>query len=149
MTRIKYMTEGTLIREMMRDPLLSVYSVIMLDEAHERLYNSDRFLHYRLHDLVRTLFLDVVVGLLYKIQKKRKDLRIIISSATLDAELFKDFFNTNETNNPAKDTAGILRIEVTTLTSNLRNNNDDLTLLQRVEPILWIYITPCNLWQTM
>eukprot|EP00039_Didymoeca_costata_P018048 m.331944 g.331944 ORF g.331944 m.331944 type:complete len:709 (-) comp16824_c0_seq1:2032-4158(-) len=94
MTRIKYMTEGTLIREMMRDPLLSVYSVIMLDEAHER-----------------TLFLDVVVGLLYKIQKKRKDLRIIISSATLDAELFKDFFNTNETNNPAKDTAGILRIE--------------------------------------
>ena len=45
-TRIKYMTEGVLIREMMRDPLLSRYSVVMLDEAHER-----------------TVFFDVVVGL--------------------------------------------------------------------------------------
>ena len=37
LTRIKYMTEGMLVREMMRDPLLNKYSVIMLDEAHERL----------------------------------------------------------------------------------------------------------------
>ena len=50
LTRIKFMTEGTLVREMMADPLLSKYSVVMLDEAHER-----------------TLFLDVVVGLLHKV----------------------------------------------------------------------------------
>jgi ATP-dependent RNA helicase DDX35 len=94
LTRIKFMTEGMLVREMMADPLLTKYSVIMLDEAHER-----------------TLFLDVVVGLLYKIQRKRADLRLIISSATLDAEAFKDFFNTNSTMDPALDTAAILSIE--------------------------------------
>lgn len=83
-----------LIREMMSDPLLSKYSVIMLDEAHER-----------------TLFLDVVVGLLYKVQRKRPDLRLIISSATLDAEEFKSFFNRNATNDSALDTAAILTVE--------------------------------------
>lgn len=94
LTRIKFMTEGMLVREMMADPLLSKYSVIMLDEAHER-----------------TLFLDVVVGLLYKIQRKRPDLRLIISSATLDAESFKEFFNTNATADSRLDTAAILSIE--------------------------------------
>eukprot|EP00041_Stephanoeca_diplocostata_P017929 m.370903 g.370903 ORF g.370903 m.370903 type:complete len:708 (+) comp20863_c0_seq3:146-2269(+) len=93
LTRIKYMTEGMLVREMMADPLLSKYSVIMLDEAHER-----------------TLFLDIVVGLLYKVQRKRADLRLIISSATLDAESFKDFYNANTTKDPRKDTAAILSI---------------------------------------
>lgn len=94
LTRIKFMTEGMLIREMMADPLLSKYSVIMLDEAHER-----------------TLFLDIVVGLLYKVQRKRSDLRLIISSATLDADSFKDFYNANTTSDPTKDTAAILSIE--------------------------------------
>eukprot|EP00040_Diaphanoeca_grandis_P016307 m.84087 g.84087 ORF g.84087 m.84087 type:complete len:711 (-) comp25707_c0_seq2:27-2159(-) len=94
LTRIKFMTEGMIIREMMNDPLLSKYSAIMLDEAHER-----------------TLFLDVVVGLLLKVQRKRKDLRLIISSATLDAESFKNFFNTNPTNDPRKDTAAIMSVE--------------------------------------
>lgn len=94
LTRIKFMTEGMIVREMMLDPLLSKYSVIMLDEAHER-----------------TLFLDVVVGLLQKIQKKRPDLRLIISSATLDAESFKDFFNTNKTSDPKLDTAAIMNVE--------------------------------------
>ena len=94
LTRIKYMTEGMLVREMMRDPLLAKYSVIMLDEAHER-----------------TLYLDMVVGLLYKIQKKRKDLRLIISSATLDAATFRDFFNTGKAKGASKDAAGVLSIE--------------------------------------
>lgn len=93
-TRIKYMTEGVLIREMMRDPLLSRYSVIMLDEAHER-----------------TVFLDVVVGLLVKVQRRRPDLRVIVSSATLDAEAFRDFFNRNRSGDPAQDTAAIYTIE--------------------------------------
>lgn len=74
-TRVKFLTDGILIREMMGDPLLSRYSVIMVDEAHER-----------------SVYTDVLIGLLKKIQKRRKDLRLIISSATLDADAFKTFF---------------------------------------------------------
>ncbi|ELW69648.1 putative ATP-dependent RNA helicase DHX35 [Tupaia chinensis] len=69
-TRIKFLTDGMLVREMMVDPLLTKYSVIMLDEAHER-----------------TLYTDIAIGLLKKIQKKRGDLRLIVASATLDAEV--------------------------------------------------------------
>ena len=53
----------------------------MLDEAHER-----------------TLYTDIVVGLLKKIQRKRPQLKIIVASATLDAEAFRDFFNQNDSN---------------------------------------------------
>eukprot|EP00794_Sanderia_malayensis_P009822 gene9822-10830_t len=80
LTRIKFMTDGYLLREMMADPLLSKYSVIMLDEAHER-----------------TLYTDIIAGLLKKILKKRTDLKLIVSSATLDAEEFHRFFNLNQT----------------------------------------------------
>ncbi|XP_030068758.1 putative ATP-dependent RNA helicase DHX35 [Microcaecilia unicolor] len=93
-TRIKFMTDGMLVRGMMADPLLKKYSVLMLDEAHER-----------------TLYTDIVIGLLKKVQKKRGDLRVIVASATLDAEKFKDFFNQNETSDPSKDTSAILTIE--------------------------------------
>lgn len=74
-TRIKYCTDGMLFRECMRDPLLSAYSVIMVDEAHER-----------------SAYTDMLLGLLKKIRKKRPELRIIISSATIDAQMFADFF---------------------------------------------------------
>ncbi|XP_043351661.1 probable ATP-dependent RNA helicase DHX35 isoform X1 [Dermochelys coriacea] len=93
-TRIKFLTDGMLVREMMADPLLTRYSVLMLDEAHER-----------------TLYTDIAIGLLKKIQKKRGDLRVIVASATLDAEKFRDFFNQNETNDPSKDTSMILTVE--------------------------------------
>ncbi|ETE64689.1 putative ATP-dependent RNA helicase DHX35, partial [Ophiophagus hannah] len=93
-TRIKFLTDGMLVREMMADPLLTRYSVVMLDEAHER-----------------TLYTDIAIGLLKKVQKKRGDLRLIISSATLDAEKFRDFFNQNESSDPSKDTSMILTVE--------------------------------------
>ncbi|KAL5518812.1 PRP22 [Sanghuangporus vaninii] len=74
-TRIKYMTDGMLQRECLLDPLVSAYSVIMLDEAHER-----------------TIATDVLFGLLKKAVKKRPDLKLIVTSATLDAEKFSKYF---------------------------------------------------------
>ncbi|KAK4157461.1 P-loop containing nucleoside triphosphate hydrolase protein [Chaetomidium leptoderma] len=94
-TRIKFLTDGLLIREALVDPLLSRYSVIMVDEAHERSISSD-----------------ILLGLLKKIRKKRPDLRIIISSATLQAEDFRDFFAEpqEETTTDGKHTGDIASI---------------------------------------
>jgi ATP-dependent RNA helicase DDX35 len=75
-SQINYVTDGMLLREAtLADPLLSKYSVVIVDEAHERSINSD-----------------TVLGLLKKICRKRKDLRVIICSATIDAQSFLDFF---------------------------------------------------------
>ncbi|KAA3478963.1 putative pre-mRNA-splicing factor ATP-dependent RNA helicase DEAH9 isoform X2 [Gossypium australe] len=75
LTGIKFLTDGVLLREMMDDPLLTKYSVIMVDEAHERSISTD-----------------IVLGLLKKIQKRRPELRLIISSATIEAKSMSNFF---------------------------------------------------------
>ena len=93
-TRLKFVTDGLLIREMMSDPLLSNYSVIMLDEAHER-----------------SLCTDIVIGLIKKIQRRRPELRVIVASATLDAEKVGDFFTTNVSGDPSRDDVAILSVE--------------------------------------
>ena len=74
-TKIKYMTEGMLLRECLIDPDLTQYSVIMLDEAHER-----------------TVQTDVLFGLMKKAIAKKPDLKLIVTSATLDAAKFSTYF---------------------------------------------------------
>ncbi|KAI7836400.1 hypothetical protein COHA_009732 [Chlorella ohadii] len=74
-TVIKYMTDGMLLREALLDDMLSQYSVIILDEAHER-----------------TIHTDVLFGLLKAVIQKRRDLKVIVTSATLDAEKFSGYF---------------------------------------------------------
>ncbi|KMS98634.1 hypothetical protein BVRB_3g070320 [Beta vulgaris subsp. vulgaris] len=75
-TVLKYMTDGMLLREFLGEPDLASYSVIMVDEAHER-----------------TLSTDILFGLVKDVARFRPDLKLLISSATLDAEKFSDYFD--------------------------------------------------------
>nr|MBE5726246.1 lethal (2) 37Cb [Cucujiformia] len=75
-TIIKYMTDGTLHREFLSEPDLLSYSVMIIDEAHER-----------------TLHTDILFGLVKDIARFRSDLKLLISSATLDAQKFSEFFD--------------------------------------------------------
>jgi pre-mRNA-splicing factor ATP-dependent RNA helicase DHX15/PRP43 len=74
-TVLKYMTDGQLLREAMHDHDMSRYSCLILDEAHER-----------------TLATDILMALLKQLALRRKDLKIIIMSATLDAQKFQKYF---------------------------------------------------------
>ncbi len=75
-TRIKIMTDGILLQEIKGDYTLSRYSVIIVDEAHERSLN-----------------IDFILGLLKRVLELRKDFKVVISSATINAEVFSAYFN--------------------------------------------------------
>lgn len=74
-TVLKFMTDGILLAELRHDPLFRQYDCLIIDEAHER-----------------TLNIDFLLGLLRNILQKRHDLKVAISSATLDVEKFRTFF---------------------------------------------------------
>ncbi|MDA8126416.1 MAG: ATP-dependent RNA helicase HrpA [Deltaproteobacteria bacterium] len=73
---IKVMTDGILLMETQRDPLLRAYDTVIVDEAHERSLN-----------------IDFILGILKTILPRRRDLRVIITSATIDTEKFSKAFN--------------------------------------------------------
>ncbi|MDR1277237.1 MAG: ATP-dependent RNA helicase, partial [Treponema sp.] len=74
-TKIKIMTDGILLQEMKLDPWLSRYSLLVVDEAHERSLN-----------------IDFILGLLKRVLDSRRDFKVIISSATINAEVFSEYF---------------------------------------------------------
>ncbi|ANQ09335.1 Adenosinetriphosphatase [Plasmodium coatneyi] len=74
-TKIRYVTDGILLRETLTDKDLDKYSVIIMDEAHERSINTD-----------------VLLGILKNICLKRNDLKLLVTSATIDSKKFSEFF---------------------------------------------------------
>jgi ATP-dependent helicase HrpA len=77
-TQIKIMTDGILLQEMKLDPWLSKYNCLVVDEAHERSLN-----------------IDFILGLLKRVLEERKDFKVIISSATINAEVFSEYFGSD------------------------------------------------------
>jgi len=74
-TVVKYMTDGVLLRESLHESDLDQYSVVIMDEAHER-----------------SLHTDVLFGILRKIVARRRDMKLIVTSATMDSDKFSNFF---------------------------------------------------------
>jgi len=75
-TKLTYMTDGVLLREIIEDPLLLNYNIIIIDEAHERSIETD-----------------ILLGLMKKACQQRSDLKLLVMSATLNMMKFSDYFN--------------------------------------------------------
>ncbi|MEW1806070.1 ATP-dependent RNA helicase HrpA [Pseudarthrobacter sp. NPDC080039] len=88
-TKVKLMTDGILLAEIQRDKLLRKYSAIIIDEAHERSLN-----------------IDFILGYLKRILPQRPDLKVIITSATIDPERFANHFGTPENPAPIIEVSG-------------------------------------------
>ena len=78
-TKIKIMTDGILLQEMKLDPWLSKYNCLVVDEAHERSLN-----------------IDFILGLLKRVLEARKEFKVIVSSATINAAVFSEYFGSDE-----------------------------------------------------
>ncbi len=88
---VKLMTDGILLAETQRDPLLKAYDTIIIDEAHERSLN-----------------IDFLLGYLRQLLPKRPDLKVIVTSATIDAQRFAEHFGSKEHPAPVIEVSGRL-----------------------------------------
>ncbi|MDP5228411.1 MULTISPECIES: ATP-dependent RNA helicase HrpA [Arthrobacter] len=88
-TQVKLMTDGILLAEIQRDRMLRKYSVIIVDEAHERSLN-----------------IDFILGYLKRLLPQRPDLKVIITSATIDPERFAKHFGGEDTPSPIVEVSG-------------------------------------------
>ena len=91
------MTDGMLLREVMTDPYLDKYSVIIIDEVHERTLVRSLVTPLPLILSIRHRFLfqatDILLGVVKEVMRQRDDLKVILMSATLDAGKFSKYFN--------------------------------------------------------
>lgn len=112
-TKIKLMTDGVLLQELKKDPLLDEYDVIIIDEAHERSLN-----------------IDFILGLIKDILNKRDDFKVIISSATINTQVFSKYFNN----------APILNIETITypvqIIYNPPSTNTPKAMISKIKEII-------------
>ncbi|WJX26739.1 ATPdependent RNA helicase [Trifolium repens] len=115
-TVLKFVTDGVLLREMMNDPLLTKYSVIMVDEAHERSISTD-----------------ILLGLLKKIQRRRPELRLIIASATIEAKSMADFFRPRKKRREPENEDNGLKVEPAILSVEGRGFNVQINFAK--EPV--------------
>ena len=88
-TLVKVMTDGILLAEIQRDPLLRRYDTIIVDEAHERSLN-----------------IDFLMGYLHQLLPQRPDLKVIVTSATIDSERFATYFGPEDTPAPVIEVSG-------------------------------------------
>jgi HrpA-like RNA helicase len=117
-TAIKFMTSGILLREMETDPLLKKYSVIIIDEAHER-----------------SLEIDLLLGLLKRLLTQRPDLRIVVMSATIAAEKFVDFFGGRKEVSHVAVKGRSFPVEVVYLNKDLRSQEVVPTVVKMVSSL--------------
>ncbi|MDY6906009.1 MAG: ATP-dependent RNA helicase HrpA [Thermodesulfobacteriota bacterium] len=110
-TLIKIMTDGILLMEAQHDPLLNEYDALVIDEAHERSLN-----------------IDFILGMLKQVLKKRRDLKVIITSATIDTEKFSKAFD----NAPVIEVSGrMYPVEVVYMTPNAGGDDDDRSYVEQ------------------
>ncbi|MFK0005735.1 ATP-dependent RNA helicase HrpA [Paenarthrobacter sp. NPDC090520] len=110
-TKVKLMTDGILLAEIQRDKLLRKYSTIIIDEAHERSLN-----------------IDFILGYLKRILPQRPDLKVIITSATIDPERFAKHFGTEDSPAPIIEVSGrTYPVEIRYRPLSQPSGNDDDT----------------------
>ncbi|MDC2964087.1 ATP-dependent RNA helicase HrpA [Gammaproteobacteria bacterium] len=118
-TLIKVMTDGILLSEIEKDPFLEKYDTLIIDEVHER-----------------TLNIDFLLGYLKKLMKKRVDLKLIITSATIDVDRFSKYFS----DAPKIEVSGRMfpvEVKYRSMESNLKSEISDNELILEVLEEIW------------